>query len=128
MHAGIKFDEGDFRRELPMFQIENFIANLAIRDQLADLAKKKGCTLPQLAITWLLSQGENVIPIPGTKHTSNLSDNLGALDVTLERHELDDIQQLTTTRRGLRYPVGMFTQMNMKPEGEMIAGMKCSPF
>ena len=93
MHAEIKFDKGDFRLELPMFQGDNFKANLAIHNRLADFATAKGCTLPQLGLAWLLAQGNNVIPIPGTKSTRNLMNNLGAMKVKLTLEDLETIHQ-----------------------------------
>lgn len=115
MHAEMKFDEGDFRRELPMFQGENFKANLAIRSLLLKFAESKGCTLSQLALAWLLSQEGNVIPIPGTKHVRNLTNNLKALDVKLSSKDLEDIRKIVLpgSVKGSRYPLEMYELQNI---------------
>jgi aryl-alcohol dehydrogenase-like predicted oxidoreductase len=82
------FDEKDFRRNNPRFEGENLVRNLAIAETLRSLAAAKGCTPAQLAIAWLLAQGPEIIPIPGTKRIRYLQENLGALDVRLTGDEL----------------------------------------
>lgn len=86
-------DPKDFRRSTPRFAEENLQRNLSIVETVRQLAAEKNCTPAQLALAWLLSQGEDVIPIPGTKRTKYLDENLGALDVALTREELDRIGQ-----------------------------------
>ncbi|KAH0566298.1 hypothetical protein GP486_000298 [Trichoglossum hirsutum] len=81
------FGEGDFRRAVPRYSPENFPKNLKLVDQFADLAKKKGCTPGQLCLAWLLAQGDEIIPIPGTKKIKYLEENLGALNVKLTLEE-----------------------------------------
>ncbi|TDO69337.1 aryl-alcohol dehydrogenase-like predicted oxidoreductase [Kribbella sp. VKM Ac-2571] len=82
------FPEDDMRRGLPRFQGENFQRNLDLVAQVQSLAASKGVTPGQLALAWLLAQGNDVAPIPGTKRRTYLAENLGALDVTLSASEL----------------------------------------
>lgn len=112
MDPEIKFDDGDFRLELPMFQGDNFKKNLDIRNKLVNLAENKKCTLSQLALAWLLAQSSNVIPIPGTKHAKNLS----SINVKLTSEDLNFIKQimLIAPVQGTRYPREMFASQNIK--------------
>src|SRR5690242_7050849 len=75
--------EGDFRRGHPRFAGENFQRNLDVVTRVHEIAEEKGCTPAQLALAWVLAQGEDIVPIPGTKRVGYLEDNLGALDVAL---------------------------------------------
>lgn len=84
--------EGDFRRSVPRFAEENFARNLTIVERLGDLAADKGATPAQLAIAWVLARGSDVVPIPGTKRTGYLEEDLGALDVELGDDELAAIE------------------------------------
>ena len=81
----------DFRRGVPRFQSGNLERNLALADRLRELAARKGCTAAQLALAWVLGQGAEIVPIPGTKRVAYLEENLGAVDLTLSRAELDTI-------------------------------------
>lgn len=100
------FEEGDSRRFLPRFSPENFAKNLKLVDGLVSLAKKKGCTAGQLTLAWLLAQGDDIIPIPGTKKIKYLEENIGSLDVSLSSEELQEIRQLIEAAEvhGTRYP------------------------
>jgi aryl-alcohol dehydrogenase-like predicted oxidoreductase len=95
----------DFRRANPRFQGDNFQRNLAIVAEFKALAQAKGCTAAQLAIAWLLAQGDDIVPIPGTRRRKYLDDNLGALDVTLTRDDLARIARIAPRERitGERY-------------------------
>jgi aryl-alcohol dehydrogenase-like predicted oxidoreductase len=84
--------EGDFRRVNPRFAGENFQRNLDVVAQVQAIATEKGCTPGQLAIAWLLAQGDDIVPIPGTKRLAYLEDNLGAVDVTLTTEDLARIE------------------------------------
>jgi aryl-alcohol dehydrogenase-like predicted oxidoreductase len=86
-------DEKDFRRSNPRFAEENQRQNLRIVETVKSLAAEKRCTPAQLALAWLLAQGEDVIPIPGTRHVRYLDDNLGALNVVLAPDELRRIDE-----------------------------------
>jgi aryl-alcohol dehydrogenase-like predicted oxidoreductase len=81
----------DFRRNHPRFRGENFQKNLDLVGKIEALAKAKGCTAAQLALAWVLAQGDDVVPIPGTKQVRFLDENLGALEVRLTPQELKDI-------------------------------------
>ena len=85
------FPEDDFRRNHPRFQGENFEKNIALVREVEKMAEEKGCTTAQLALAWVLAQGEDIVPIPGTKHVKYLDDNIGALDMKLSD---DDLQRL----------------------------------
>jgi aryl-alcohol dehydrogenase-like predicted oxidoreductase len=98
--------EGDFRRTSPRFQGENFQRNLELVASVEQLAREKGCTSAQLALAWVLAQGQDVVPIPGTKHAAYLEQNAGALGVELteaDRQCLDDIAPKGAFA-GSRYP------------------------
>jgi len=88
------FAEGDYRRSAPRFQGENFDRNLQLVDRVKEMATEKGCTVGQLALAWLLAQGEDIVPIPGTKKRSRLEENLGAIDVTLSANDLSRLVEL----------------------------------
>ena len=87
------FPEDDMRRGLPRFQGENFQRNLDLVAQVQALAAAKGVTPGQLALAWLLAQGNDVAPIPGTKRRTYLAENLGALDVVLSESELAELDE-----------------------------------
>jgi aryl-alcohol dehydrogenase-like predicted oxidoreductase len=82
------FPEGDFRANHPRFQGENFQKNLDLVKEVEAMAEEKGCTTAQLALAWVLAQGEDIVPIPGTKHVKYLDENIGALDVKLSDEDL----------------------------------------
>jgi len=100
----------DFRRYSPRFQGENFQKNLALVDKIQALAVAKGVTTSQLALAWVLAQGEDIVPIPGTKHRARLEENLAADAVTLSPEELLELERIAPkgVAAGLRYaPAGM---------------------
>ncbi|KAI9815130.1 MAG: hypothetical protein M1827_002973 [Pycnora praestabilis] len=103
------FEEGDFRSFSPRFSEENFPKNLKLVDHISELAKKKGCTAGQLTLAWLMAQGNDIIPIPGTKKLKYLDENLGALDVKLTAEENKEIRQAIEKAEvhGERYPSAM---------------------
>ncbi|HVT76544.1 MAG TPA: aldo/keto reductase [Acidimicrobiales bacterium] len=82
------FAPDDFRRNNPRFQGENFQRNLDLVERVREIATAKGCTPGQLALAWVLAQGDDIVPIPGTKRAKYLEENLGAADVTLTADEL----------------------------------------
>ncbi len=84
----------DFRRTNPRFQDEAFQKNLELAAHVKALAVRKGCSPAQLALAWVLAQGEDIVPIPGTKRMKYLEDNLGALDVELSTDELEELDRL----------------------------------
>ncbi len=81
-------DEHDFRRHSPRFQGENFAKNLELLERVREIATAKGVTPGQLALAWVLAQGQDVVPIPGTKHRHYLDENIGALEVELSDDDL----------------------------------------
>ena len=81
-------DEDDWRRTNPRFQGENFAKNLVLVERMTEIAKDKNVTPAQLALAWILAQGEDIVAIPGTKRRTYLEQNLGALDVTLTEEDL----------------------------------------
>jgi aryl-alcohol dehydrogenase-like predicted oxidoreductase len=85
------FAADDFRRTVPRFMGDNFAKNLDLVAEVRKLAAEKGCTPGQLALAWVLAQGDDVAPIPGTKRVSYLEENVGALDVTLTTEDLAEI-------------------------------------
>jgi aryl-alcohol dehydrogenase-like predicted oxidoreductase len=88
------FESDDFRRTNPRFVGENFARNLQLVKQIETMAQEKGCTPAQLALAWVLAQGPDIVPIPGTKRRSRLDENLGALDVPLSADELATIERI----------------------------------
>jgi len=98
--------EGDYRRNSPRFQGENFRKNLELVGRIERIASAKGCTPAQLALAWLLSRGEDVVPIPGSKSRSRLEENAGAAGVVLTAEELKRIEEAAPKgiAAGARYP------------------------
>jgi aryl-alcohol dehydrogenase-like predicted oxidoreductase len=108
------FAEDDFRRNNPRFQGENFQRNLAVVERIRQLADQKGVTPGQLAIAWVLAQGDDIVPIPGTKRRRYLEENLGALDVRLTPEELAGIEEISPrgVASGDRYAPAMMSVIN----------------
>jgi len=104
----------DFRRNHPRFQGENFQRNLDLVSRVEELALEKNCTPAQLALAWLLARGEDVVPIPGTKHRRYLEENVGALDVRLTKGDMDRIEEVAPkgVTAGDRYPQGGMLTVN----------------
>ena len=105
-------DEDDYRRFSPRFQGENFQRNLDLVTTIAELAADKAVTPAQLALAWVLSQGEDIVPIPGTKRRARLEENAAAVDVVLSDDELRDIADALPEAVGLRYPEAMMQSVN----------------
>ena len=103
------FAADDYRRQNPRFQGENFTRNLRLVEKVQALAKEKGCTPGQLALAWVLAQGEYIVPIPGTRRVKNLEENLGALEVRLSPGELASIEAVfpVSAVAGARYAENM---------------------
>lgn len=87
------FHENDFRRSIPRFSRENFSRNLQLVDALRAIADEKGCTSGQLSLAWLINQGDDIFPIPGTKRIKYLEENMEALSVVLTPEEDKQIRQ-----------------------------------
>jgi aryl-alcohol dehydrogenase-like predicted oxidoreductase len=103
------FPEDDMRRSMPRFQGENFQKNIELVRRVEELAAGKGCTPSQLALAWVLAQGEMIVPIPGTKRRKYLEENAGALDVTLDARDMERIDEIMPrdAAAGARYPDSM---------------------
>jgi aryl-alcohol dehydrogenase-like predicted oxidoreductase len=95
----------DFRRHHPRFQGANFQKNLDLVARIEQIAREKGCTPSQLAVAWVMAQGDDVVPIPGTKRVKYLEQNAGALDVALTPDDLRRIDEVAPkgTAAGMRY-------------------------
>src|SRR5213080_2989405 len=108
------FAPDDYRRQSPRFQGENFQKNLDLVRRVGEIAKEKSIKPSQLALAWVLAQGEDIVPIPGTKHRRYLEENVCALDVKLtpeDRRRIDEVFTYGSTA-GLRYPEHMMQLVN----------------
>jgi aryl-alcohol dehydrogenase-like predicted oxidoreductase len=103
------FDEDDFRRTSPRFQGENFQRNLDVLDKVISLAEAKGVTPGQLALAWVLAQGDDLVPIPGTRRVANLEENAAAVGITLTPEDLAAIEKVA--------PAGVAAGERYAPEG-----------
>ena len=108
------FEEGDYRRMSPRFQGENFSKNLELVQSLESIAVKKECTPSQLALAWVLAQGDFIFPIPGTKRVKYVEENIGATDIILSPEELDQLNKIfpENVAAGSRYPEAMMKSLN----------------
>jgi aryl-alcohol dehydrogenase-like predicted oxidoreductase len=104
----------DYRRNQPRFQGVNFQRNLDLVNHVEQLAKRKDCTPSQLALAWLLAQGQDVVPIPGTKRVKYLEENVGAAEVRLTPEDLRRIDEIAPqgVAAGARYPDGGMATVN----------------
>jgi aryl-alcohol dehydrogenase-like predicted oxidoreductase len=104
----------DYRRVSPRFQGENFQKNLDLVHRVEEMAKEKGCTPSQLAVAWVLAQGNDIVPIPGTKRRKFLEDNVGALQVRLSEGDLRRMSEVfpTGAASGERYPEHVMKLVN----------------
>ncbi|KAK3079470.1 hypothetical protein LTS18_004786 [Coniosporium uncinatum] len=103
------FEEGDFRKMSPRFSEENFSKNLKLVDQIKEIAEKKGVTASQLTLAWLMAQGDDIIPIPGTTKVERLHENLEAMKIKLTAEEEQQIRKTCEEAEvhGSRYPEAM---------------------
>ncbi|WP_222850339.1 aldo/keto reductase [Allosaccharopolyspora coralli] len=106
--------EDDWRRNSPRFQDENFDRNLAVVDEVRAIAQRKGVTASQLALAWVLAQGEDIVPIPGTKRRTYLEDNVAASELSLTADELSAIDAVAPrgVAAGERYPAEAMSQIH----------------
>ena len=112
-----KFDdipEGDFRRTNPRFQGENFDKNIALVSKVEEIAAEKGVEASQLALAWVLAQGEDIVPIPGTKRRKYIEQNAAAVDLKLTDAELQQIEEIfpPNAASGARYPESSMSTVN----------------
>lgn len=108
------FGPDDFRRNMPRFQGENFYRNLQLVERVKEVAAQKGVTPGQLALAWLLAQGNDIVPIPGTKRRNYLEENVAAVEITLTQDELDRIDEVApkNVAMGDRYPEAHMSSVN----------------
>jgi aryl-alcohol dehydrogenase-like predicted oxidoreductase len=104
--------EDDYRRHSPRFQGENFNKNLELVKKIEEVAASKDCTPAQLALAWTLAQGEDIVPIPGTKKRNRLEENIGAINIELTEKDLRAINDIAPNVAGLRYPAEMMKSVN----------------
>jgi len=106
--------EDDYRRRSPRFQGDNFDKNLQLVERVRAIAQEKGVTPSQLAIAWLLAQGEDIVPIPGTKRRKYLEENVAATEITLSTDDLRRIDEVAPkgSVAGDRYPAQTMTTVN----------------
>ncbi len=107
------FDADDYRRFSPRFQGENFQKNLDLVEEIEQMARAKGVTASQLALAWVMAQGDHIFPIPGTKKIKYLEENAGAVDVKLSGEELITLDSVFVDGpSGARYPENMMKALN----------------
>jgi aryl-alcohol dehydrogenase-like predicted oxidoreductase len=107
-----ELDENDFRRNQPRFMGENIELNRRLVEKLGEIATEKECTTGQLALAWVLAQGEDIVPIPGTKRRAYLEENLGAADVVLTDDDLRRLDAELPPVAGERYNPSGMTSLN----------------
>jgi aryl-alcohol dehydrogenase-like predicted oxidoreductase len=107
-------NEKDYRRFSPRFHGENFDKNLELVKKIEQLAKNKGCTASQLALAWVMAQGDFIFPIPGTKRIKFLEENVGAVGIKLTPADLKEIDAIApkNVAAGTRYPEAMMKSVN----------------
>jgi len=107
-------EPGDYRRNAPRFQGDNFQKNIDLVHEIEKMARDKHCTTAQLALAWVLAQGDDIVPIPGTKRETLLIENVGALDVKLTRADLDRIDKIIPpgVAAGTRYAAPQMQALN----------------
>jgi aryl-alcohol dehydrogenase-like predicted oxidoreductase len=108
------FPADDYRRNSPRFQGENFYKNLELVERVKAIAAEKGATPGQLALAWLLAQGDDIVPIPGTKRRTYLEENIAATDITLTATDLERIEEVAPkgVAAGDRYPAQTLSSVN----------------
>jgi aryl-alcohol dehydrogenase-like predicted oxidoreductase len=107
--------QDDFRRQNPRFQGENFQKNLELVSRVEEIAKEHKCTPAQLALAWVLAQGDDIVPIPGTRHPERVQENVGALDIVLSENDLRRIDAAAPKgiAAGERYAEGGMMAVNL---------------
>ncbi|MGN6604313.1 MAG: aldo/keto reductase [Ginsengibacter sp.] len=108
-------DENDYRRYSPRFMGENFDKNISLVKEIESIAKEKDCTPAQLALAWVLAQGDNIFPIPGTKHIKYIEENVKAVDIKLSDSDLQEIESVFPKGAvaGSRYPESFMKSVNL---------------
>ncbi len=109
------FDQDDFRRNSPRFMGENFDKNLELVKKIESIAKEKDCTPAQLALAWVMTQNENIFPIPGTKKIKYVEENVKAINIELSPEDLQQIENIfqKNAASGMRYPEASMKTVNL---------------
>jgi aryl-alcohol dehydrogenase-like predicted oxidoreductase len=109
------FPANDVRRTWPRYSVENFQKNLELVKKIEQFATRKGCTPSQLALAWVIAQGDHIFPIPGTKRIKYLEENVGAINVQLSNAELEEIDAVfpRDAAVGTRYPEAAMKILNV---------------
>jgi len=104
----------DLRRHMPRFQGENFERNFKLVEKVKEIAAEKNCTLAQLALAWVLAQGDDIVPIPGTKRRERLEENVQAVEIKLSKADLERIEAAAPrgAAAGTRYPEAIMHTVN----------------
>jgi len=112
--APTDIQEGDRRRDMPRFQGENFVANMRMVERLKGLAERRGVTPAQLTLAWVLAQGDDIVPIPGTKRRKYLEENVAAVEIALSPAEMQEIGAAFPAEAvaGTRYPAPHMPRVN----------------
>jgi aryl-alcohol dehydrogenase-like predicted oxidoreductase len=108
-----ELEDGDYRRHGPRFTGENLQQNLALAERVRELAAERSITPGQLALAWVLSRFQHIVPIPGTKRVSYLEENLGAADVQLSQADAQAIAEAVPAAAGDRYPEAVMRSVNL---------------
>src|SRR5262249_8870857 len=117
--------DNDWRRSMPRFEQENFRLNVVLVERIKALAARKGCSPAQLALAWVLAQGDYIVPIPGTKRRRFLEENIGALDVDLSSKDLERIEEVAPKDAfaGSRYPEARMKLLKKMKVGGVYRGV-----
>lgn len=120
IHSREDLAEHDFRAPMPRFSEENLPENLKLLPGLREIAGKYGCTTGQLALAWVLAQGEHLVPIPGTKHVKYAEENAAAADLVIEPGDLEEVDALINddTVAGARYADNLKISLDPEPDDE----------
>jgi len=112
--SGHVYEDGDYRKNHPRFQDENLEHNLHLLKKIESITQKENCTSAQLALAWVLAKGEDIVPIPGTKHKNYVDENAAAVEINLTRDDLKKLDEITSEFdiAGERYPVGGMRTVN----------------
>lgn len=115
IHTANDLPDGDRRRDHPRFQGDNLTKNVGILQKLEGVAKEKGCTVAQLVLAWLLAQGSDIVPIPGTKRVARLEENVAAAGIKLSADDVQKIGEIAPAGAGagLRYPEPQMKGVNL---------------
>jgi aryl-alcohol dehydrogenase-like predicted oxidoreductase len=104
--------DDDYRHTTPRFQGENFDKNIALAKKVEEMANERNCTSAQLSLAWVLAKDDNIVPIPGTKKVKRVEENVRAVDVILTENDLMELDELSESVSGTRYPAEYMQAVN----------------